>query len=194
MTSPRRWLVVLACVGCLQIHGLATSVAGAAEAPLSWNVVDDAGDRWLRKGPMTRPPLSVAVPELVARLEAAIRSRDRARMVELYQTNGVPAPELQAELERWPAFWARASEPTVRLYLKEMALLPPTARQVWGNLLAKLTSRPASHLAMVSCGSGAQMTVPLLQVDGRLLLVTSGRGTHALGEQPDGRPADRIDR
>ena len=125
-------------------------------------------------------------------LKEAFERADVVAIQALYQTNGLSANELNLELARWRTWFAEDPKPR---YLGMMLRTLSIANKWWEDRVRALTTHEATHLAGVTCRSEevtGTIEFPLIEVEGRLLLVVSDKRTSPLGwprVQQDG-PAD----
>src|SRR5262245_55688062 len=110
-----------------------------------------------------------------SRLQAAVKDRDFAAIRRLYQTNGVAEGTLNFELGRWKQLLDENANVTLVMWFKELATLPPTARQHWTQYAHLLTNREATHLCFLvfSHENVVRLGLPLVVVDDRFLIVPS---------------------
>ena len=111
--------------------------------------------------------------EFVSRLQAAVEGRDFVAIQRLYQTNGIAEETLKFELGRWKQLLDENTKVTPGLWFKELATLPPKARQCWTEYAHGLTDREVTHLCFLILGSVVQLGLPLIVVDGRFVIVPS---------------------
>jgi len=121
------------------------------------------------------------------RWEAAIASRELVSVAALYQTNGVSAIELKAELARWRQVVDEGAKP-MPPYLKILSELPPESHAFWTAQAHHLTRHEITAVAMIRFQGGFQTTLPLVLVGDRLLIVPSDKISNKGMEQ--GGPAD----
>jgi hypothetical protein len=107
------------------------------------------------------------------RLEAAIESRDLVVIQALYQTNGIAAEDLKVDMARWPSLLRGEAKAGVALFFKDLSTLPPQAREIHTERARRLTKHEVTHLVFVRLPAGCQLTLPLVLVEGRLLIVPS---------------------
>ena len=107
------------------------------------------------------------------RLQTAVEARDLVAIQRLYQTNGVAKETLKFELGRWKQLLDKNTNWTPGLSFKELATLPPQARQAWTEYAHHLTDREVTHLCFLILGSVVQLGLPLIVVDGRFVIVPS---------------------
>ena len=124
------------------------------------------------------------------RLEAAIENRDLATIQSLYQTNGVPAVEMEAEFAHWQRLFGEKAGERVGLWFKELITLPPKARESWTDYAHQLTTLEATHLVFLlfSSSNVVRAGFPLNQVGDKLLIVVSDQR----GTPPDTKPNASI--
>jgi hypothetical protein len=132
--------------------------------------------------PIQEPALS-QLGDFKSRLQAAIESGEAVNIKALYQTNGATGEELNSELVRWQPMVAQHGE-TISFYFKELSKLPQESQAFWSTEARRLTEHPVTHFALVRCGT-AQLTVPLILADNKLLIVPSEKVIEK-GSQPDG--------
>jgi hypothetical protein len=113
--------------------------------------------------------------DFCSRVEAAIETGDLAQIGALYQTNGIAVEELRLELARWRPVLGQQDKVKVSLYLKDLNTLSLTANQMWGESARSLTTHKATHLAFLQCGGAVRFMLPLVLVEGRLLVVPSDK-------------------
>ena len=120
------------------------------------------------------------------RLEAAIESRDLVVIRALYQTNGIAAEDLKVEMARWPSLLRGEAKVGIALWFKELSTLPPQARVIHTQRARSLTKYEVTHLVFVRLPAGYQLTLPLVLVEGRLLIVPSDAIKAEVGNQNSG--------
>jgi hypothetical protein len=126
-----------------------------------------------------------AFRDFEVRLKAAIEARDRSGLESLYQTNGVSAEQLKEEFNRW--------EP--RLRLPKVSIRAPgcifrdldRANKMWKKLAERLTPHRATHIVQLPTNAGYWM-LPLVEVDGRLLIVPSDKSRDMALRWEDAQP------
>jgi len=126
--------------------------------------------------------------ELESRLRAAVEGRDLVAIQRLYQTNGVAEETLQFELARWEQLLDENTNVTPGLWFKELATLPPKARQYWTEYANRLTDREVTHLCFLAFSprNVVQLGLPLVVVDDRFLIVPSEKRNIASLIEQDG--------
>jgi hypothetical protein len=165
---PRRPFFRAALPSALLLLALAAARSWAAEPPI-------------RPG---ETPQSLMV-NFKKRLETAIASRDLAAIQAFYQTNGIAAEDLEREMARWPFLLCRGTNARVNLFFKDLDTLPPQARAAHTEQAHRLTKYEVTHLVFVGLPAGYQLTLPLVLVDGRLLIVPSDKLNAGAGPKPD---------
>jgi|ERR1035437_2028148 hypothetical protein len=134
----------------------------------------------------TPEPRQRPMVDFQKRLEAAIESRDLVVIQALYQTNGIAAEDLKVEMARWPALLRGEAKGGVALWFKELSTLPPQAREIHTERARRLTKYEVTHLVLVRLPAGYQLTLPLVLVEGRLLIVPSDERKAGVGIEPNG--------
>ena len=126
--------------------------------------------------------------ELESRLRAAVEGRDLVAIQRLHQTNGVAEETLQFELARWEQLLDENTNVTPGLWFKELATLPPKARQYWTEYAHRLTDREVTHLCFLAFSprNVVQLGLPLVVVDDRFLIVPSEKRNIASLIEQDG--------
>jgi len=109
------------------------------------------------------------------RLQTAVEARDLVAIQRLYQTNGVAKETLKFELGRWKQLLDENTKVTLGLWFKELATLPPKARQCWTEYAHGLTDCEVTHLCFLTFSprNVVRLGLPLVVVDDRLLIVPS---------------------
>ncbi len=127
------------------------------------------------------------------RLKAAIDGRNLDAVLALYQTNGATAETLGLELAQWRQILADDTNAKVHLFGKELSTLPAEARKFWSEQAHHLTKHEVTHLVLVQSEAGVSLTLPLVVVDGRLLIVPSDARATGRRIEPSG-PANGSQR
>ena len=127
------------------------------------------------------------------RLQTAVEARDLVAIQRLYQTNGVAKETLKFELGRWKQLLDENTKVTPGLWFKELSTLPPKARQCWTEYAHGLTDREVTHLCFLTFSprNVVRLGLPLVMVDGRLLIVPSEKMNIASRIEQDGAPNRR---
>jgi hypothetical protein len=131
----------------------------------------------------TPEPRQRLMVDFKTRLEAAIESRDLAVIQALYQTNGIAAEDLKVEMARWPSLLRGEAKGEVGLFFKELSTLPSPARAIHTERARRLTKHEVTHLVLVRLPAGYQLTLPLVVIEGRLLIVPSDAIKADVGNQ-----------
>ena len=133
--------------------------------------------------------VSAVIQGFESRLRAAVEGRDLQAIQRLYLTNGVAEETLKFELGRWKQLLEKnTNNGRTGLWFKELATLPPQARQHWTEYAHHLTDREVTHLCflILSPGSVVQLGLPLIPVDDRLLIAPSEKRNIVSRIEPDG--------
>jgi hypothetical protein len=136
---------------------------------------DDGSAATAQETPLLSAPNQKPYADFRASLQTAVESGELGKIRDLYQTNSLAPGDLKRELAHWRPLLAKGGSPTVFLYFKELSALPPTARRVWGDCARRLTTHKVTHLVSVRKGTAASMLLPLIAVDGTLLIVPSDK-------------------
>ena len=123
-----------------------------------------------------------AAPDLLRdfadRLEAAVKTGTLKAVMALYQTNGVPALELQGEFGRWQSTLADDARGKLGFYGKEIATVPSAqGRLAWSQYVQGLTKRRVTHIGVFRFGRGVELTLPLVSTGGHLWIVPREQGS-----------------
>ncbi|HEV2437368.1 MAG TPA: hypothetical protein VG077_15360 [Verrucomicrobiae bacterium] len=166
--------IITLCLSLL-LFGFAALLSRAGQIELAPGLGDDNREAAEPRTPV--PPASGpnAMTDFARRVKVAVERRDLTGIWDLYQTNAAATDDLKRELNRWQPVLALAAGSRISVYFKELGTLPPTARQVWGDYARRLTTHKVTHLAFLLNGAQAVLVLPLVEVDGRLLIVPSDK-------------------
>ncbi|MCX6930692.1 MAG: hypothetical protein NT154_46935, partial [Verrucomicrobia bacterium] len=170
---------------------LASSSTFSQQAPLSRPRVEVGGspsNQQTASG--TLLPKANPIKDFSDRLNAAIQTQNVAALQALYQTNGLSAQQLNDELSRWQPMLEGDAKSRVSIQ-NQFTVFRDFSRsnKMWKHLAERLTTHKTTHLVQLKTTAGTWM-LPLIEVEGRLLIVPSDKskdtGLRLEDVQPDG--------
>lgn len=170
----------------LLLFGFAAVSSSAQQFQFALDLADDNSVAAEQQTQIPLAPIVNVCPDFRGRVEAAVGSRDLAEIENLYQTNAASPSVSKGELARWQPLLAQTTNSQVFLYFKQFDELPPKARELWSDYARRLTALKVTHLAFLRNDTGTSLVLPLIEIDGKLLIVPSEKAQRVSGIKPDG--------